>query len=110
MALKVLLCSGDDALPQHRSFLRAMCTLSSPKVLSACLGGCRPSIQRVGVEHKVSRGALESHFHQRQPWLAMIVLVDVGCWRLTSDQPTVGIVKIVYGSNFFNSYVDPIHS
>jgi hypothetical protein len=30
----------------------------------------------------------------------MVVLVDVGCWRLTSDLPTVGIVKIVYGSIF----------
>ncbi len=32
---------------------------------------------------------------------AMVVLVDVGRWRLTSDQPTVGIVKIVYGNIFF---------
>jgi hypothetical protein len=40
----------------------------------------------------------------------MVVLVDDGSWRLTSDQPTVGIVKIVYGSNFFYSYVDPIYS
>ncbi len=32
--------------------------------------------------------------------MAMVVLVDVGRWRLTSDQPTVGIVKIVYGSIF----------
>jgi hypothetical protein len=40
----------------------------------------------------------------------MVVLVNVGCWRLTSDLPTVGIVKIVYGSNYFNSYVDPIRS
>ncbi len=28
------------------------------------------------------------------------VLVDVGCWRLTSDWPTVGIVHNVYGSIF----------
>ncbi len=40
----------------------------------------------------------------------MVVLVDVGHWRRTSDWPTVGIVEIVYGSNFFYSYVDPIHS
>jgi hypothetical protein len=31
----------------------------------------------------------------------MSVLVDVGCWRLTSDRPTVGMVEIVYRSNFF---------
>jgi hypothetical protein len=40
----------------------------------------------------------------------MVVLVDVGHWRLKSDQPTVGKVTIVYGSNFFHSYVDPIYS
>ncbi len=30
----------------------------------------------------------------------MVVLVDVGRWRLMSDRPTVGIVTIVYGSFF----------
>jgi hypothetical protein len=40
----------------------------------------------------------------------MVVLVDVGRWRLTSDQSTVGIVKIVYGSIFLYSYIDPINS
>jgi hypothetical protein len=38
------------------------------------------------------------------------VMVDVGRWRHTSDQPTVGIVEIVYESNFFNSYVHPSHT
>jgi hypothetical protein len=32
MALKALLCSGDDALPQHWSVLRAKHTLNSPKI------------------------------------------------------------------------------
>jgi hypothetical protein len=40
----------------------------------------------------------------------MVVLVNDGSWRLTSDQPTVGIVKNVYGSIIFYSYVDPIYS
>ncbi len=31
MALKALLCSGDDESPQHRSVLRAIHTLNSPK-------------------------------------------------------------------------------
>jgi hypothetical protein len=44
--------------------------------------------------------ALGGHFHRRRLWSAMVVLVDVGRWRRTSDQPTVGIVKIVYGSIF----------
>ncbi len=33
-----------------------------------------------------------------------------GCWRRTSDPPTVGIVETVYGSILFYSYVVPIHS
>jgi hypothetical protein len=33
--------------------------------------------------------------------LAMVVMVDVGRWSRTSDQSTVGIVEIVYGSIFF---------
>ncbi len=67
-------------------------------MISACLGGYRPSIQCIGVERKASCGALGGHFRQRRLWLAMVVLVDVGRWRHTSDQSTVGIVEIVYGS------------
>jgi hypothetical protein len=40
----------------------------------------------------------------------MVVMVDVGRWRHTSDQPAVGIVKFVYGSIIFYSYVHPIQS
>jgi hypothetical protein len=98
MALKALLCSGDDELPQHQSVLRAIHTLNSPKNKSACLGDCRLSIQRAGVERTASCGALWGHFNRRRSWSAMVVLVNVGRWRLTSDQPTIGIVKIVYGS------------
>jgi hypothetical protein len=39
MALKVLLCSGDDELPQHWSVLRAISTLNSPKNYIRLLGG-----------------------------------------------------------------------
>jgi hypothetical protein len=101
--------SGDDASPQNRSVLRAMHTPTAPKSISACLGGYRPSIQSVGAEQKVLSGALGGYFRRRQLWLAMVVMVDVGCWRHTSDRSTVGIVEIVYGSIFFSSYVDPIH-
>ncbi len=83
---------------------------TAPKIIPACLGGCRPSIWHVSMEHKASCGVLGVHFRWRRPWLAMVVLVNVGRWRLTSDRPTVGIVKIVYGSIFFYSYADPIHS
>jgi hypothetical protein len=110
MALKVLLCSGDDESPQHRSVLRAMRTLTAPKIVPACLGGYRPSIRCVGAERKVSCGALGGHFRRRRLWSAMVVMVDVGHWRCTSDRSTVGIVEIVYGIIIFYSYVDPIHS
>jgi hypothetical protein len=73
---------------------------TASKIISACSGGYPPSIRHVGAKHKVSCGVLGGHFRQQRPWLAMVVLVDVGCWRLTSDQPTVGIVKIVYSSIF----------
>jgi hypothetical protein len=75
MALKVLLCSGDDALPQNRSDLRAMHTPTAPKVISACSGGYPPSIRHAGAERKVSCGALGGHFRQRRLWLAMVVMV-----------------------------------
>jgi hypothetical protein len=42
MALKALLCSGDDELPQHRSVLRAINTLNSLKNYISLLGGLLP--------------------------------------------------------------------
>ncbi len=100
MALKVLLCSGNDASPQYWSVLRAIHTLNRPKNYTRFLRWCHPSIRRVSAEHKASCVALGGHFCQRQPWPAMVVLVNVGRWRLTSDQPNVGIVKIAYKSIF----------
>jgi hypothetical protein len=42
MALKVLLCSGNDESPQHRSVLRAINTLNSPKKYLRLIGGLSP--------------------------------------------------------------------
>jgi hypothetical protein len=42
MPLKALLCSGDDASPQHRSVLRAMHTLNNLKKYIPMLGGLSP--------------------------------------------------------------------
>jgi hypothetical protein len=42
MALKVLLCYGNDELPQHRSVLRAIHTLNDPKNYTHLLGGLSP--------------------------------------------------------------------
>ncbi len=39
MALKALLCSSNDELPQHWSVLRAIHTLNSPKNYICLLGG-----------------------------------------------------------------------
>ncbi len=95
MALKAPLCSSNDVLPQHWSVLRAKHALNNPKNIPVCSGGCRPSIRRVGMERKVSCGVLGGHFCRQRPWSAMVVLVDVGRRKLMSDQPIVGIVKIV---------------
>jgi hypothetical protein len=97
MALKALLCSGNDELPQHWSVLGAITPSTALKIISACLGDCCPSFQHVGAERKASCRALGGP----AAWLAMVVLVNVGRWRLKSYQPTVGIVKIVFGSIFF---------
>jgi hypothetical protein len=73
---------------------------NSSKNYIRLLGGYRPSIQRVGAEQKVSRGALGGYFRRRGLWSAMVVMVDVGHWRRKTDRSTVGIVEIVYGSIF----------
>jgi hypothetical protein len=100
MALKALLCFGNDESPQHQSVLRAIHTINSPKNYTRLLGGLSPihlACQR-GVQGLMwgTRG----HFCQWWQWSAMVVLVNVGHWRLPSDRTTVGIVKIVYGSIF----------
>ncbi len=109
MALKALHCSGNDALPQHWTVLRAIHTLNSPQNYIRLLGRLSPIHLTLWPDPKASCGALGGHFHRRRPWSAMVVLVDAGSWRLTSDWPTLGIVKIVYGS-IFPTYEDPIHS
>ena len=43
MALKVLLCSGNDEMPQHWSVLRAIHTLNSLKNYIHSLGGLSPT-------------------------------------------------------------------
>ena len=97
MALKVLLCSGNDESPQHWSVLRAINTLNSPKKYIRLLGGLSPihSMRRRGAKGLVwgARGPFP-------PVAAMVGYGCDGCWRHTSDRPTVGIVEIVYGSIF----------
>ncbi len=80
--------------PQHPSVLRAIHTLNTQKITSACSRSCCPSIWCIGMGRKALYGALGAHFCWWRPWLDMVVLVVVSCWRLTSDQTTVGIVKM----------------
>jgi hypothetical protein len=83
MALKVPLCSGNDEPPQHRSVLRAINILNSPKNDICLLRGLSPihSTHRRGAQGLMwgARG----HFCRRRLWSAMVVLVDVGRWRRT---------------------------
>ncbi len=110
MALKALLCSGDDESPQHRSVLRAIHTLNSPQNYIRKLGGLSPihSTHQHGAQGLIwgTRGPLP-------PAVAMVGYGCVGwCW------PLEAYVSSTYCRNsknclqkyFFYSYVDPIHS
>jgi hypothetical protein len=100
MPLKGLLYSRDDALPQRQSVMRAMHTLNSLKNCIRLLGGL---LSIHSTRQRKAKGLMwgtRGAYPLAGPWSAMVVLVDVGSWRLISDQPTVGIVKIVYGSIF----------
>ncbi len=110
MALKVLLCIGDDELPQHRSVLRAMNTLNSPKNYIRLLGGLSP------IHSTRWRGAQCLMWGTRGSFLPAAAMVGYGCagwcWLLET------YLTSTYCRNsknwkwkyFFYSYVDPIHS
>ncbi len=83
MALKALLCSGDDALPQHWSVLRAIHTLNSRKIYIHFLGGLSPihstHLRRVQGLMWSTRGAF-------LPAAAMVGYGCVGqCWPLEAE-------------------------
>ncbi len=109
MALKMLLCSGDDESPQHRSVLMAINTLNSPTNYIRLLVGLSP------IHSTRWRGAQGLMWSTRGPFPPAAAMVGYGCvgwcWPLEAyvRSTYLGIVKIVYGSiSFF--YVDPIHS
>jgi hypothetical protein len=85
MAREVVLCSGDDALPKYQSDLRAIHTLNTPKNYMHLLG--KSSL----IEQRCQIGAQGFMWGARGPFLpvaamvAVVVLDDVGRWRLTSD-------------------------
>ena len=73
MALKTLKCCGNASLPEQRSALMDIHHLTPPKIKTACLGGCPPSVRCTVVGLEASFGALEPF----PPALAMVVMVVV---------------------------------
>ena len=97
MAIKMHLCSSDDALPQHWSVLRAIHPLNLQKNICTCSGGLPPSSDDGSAGRKASYGAQGGNFCLRRPWLVVVEMVVVGRWRLVR-------------SYFCNSYADSIQS
>jgi hypothetical protein len=110
MALKALLCSGNDASPQYWSVLRAIHTLNSRKNYICLLGGSSP------IHSTHLRRAQGLMWGTRGPFLLAAAMVGYGCvgrcWPLEAD------VRSTYCRNsrnclwkyFFYSYVDPTYS
>jgi hypothetical protein len=73
MALKALLCSGDDELPQYRSVLRAINTLNSPKNYTRLLRGLSP------IHSTHWHGAQGLMWSTRGPFLPAAAMVGYGC-------------------------------
>ena len=73
MPLKALLFSGDDALPQHQSVLRAMHTLNSLKNYIRMLRGLSP------VHLMRQSGAKGLMWGTRGPYLPAAAMVGYGC-------------------------------
>ncbi len=73
MALKALLCSGNDETPQHWSVLTAINTLNSPKKYLHLLGGLLP----IHLTHW--RGAQGLMWGARGPFPPAAAMVGYGC-------------------------------
>jgi hypothetical protein len=73
MDLKVLLCSGNDELPQHRSVLVTINALNSPKSYIRLLGGLSP------IHSTRWRGAKGLVWGARGPFLPAAAIVRYGC-------------------------------
>ncbi len=102
---QVLLCSGDDELSQHRSVLRAIHTLTSPKNYIRLLDWLSP------IHTLRQHGAQGLMWDTRGPFLPAVVMVGYGCvgrcWPLEAN------VRLTYCRNsknclrryFFYSYI-----
>jgi hypothetical protein len=72
MDLKVLLCSGDDELPHHRSVLGTINALNSPKSYIRLLGGLSP------IHSMCRRGAKGLVWGARGPFPPAVAMVGYG--------------------------------
>jgi hypothetical protein len=73
MALKTLLCSGNDESPLNWSVFRAINTLNSPKIYIRLLEGLSP----IHLTHW--RGAQGLMWGTRGPFLPAVAMVGYGC-------------------------------
>jgi hypothetical protein len=73
MDLKALLCSGDDESSQHRTVLRAINALNSPKSYTRLLGGLSP------IRLTRRRGAKGLVWGARGPFPPAVAMVGYGC-------------------------------
>ncbi len=73
MPLKALLCSGNDETPQHRSVLRAVNTLNSPKKYLCLLRGL------LSIHLTCWRGAQGLMWGARGPFPPAAAIVGYGC-------------------------------
>ncbi len=73
MALKALLCSCNDELPQDWSVLRAIHTLNSPPKYTCLLGGLLP------IHTTRQHGAQGLMWGTRGPFPLAAVMVGYGC-------------------------------
>jgi hypothetical protein len=94
MAIKVLLCSKDEALPQHWSILRAIHTLNSPKNYTRLL-------KRFLLIHLTHWCRVQGlMLFTRGPFLPVVAMVGYGCfgqcWSLEAD------VRLTYCRNSRN--------
>jgi hypothetical protein len=91
MALKALLCSGNDESPQHRSVLRAIRTLTPPPKYICKLGGLLPIYKSRG------RGAQGLMWGTKGPFLLAAAMVCYSCvcqcWPLKAN------VRLAYCRN-----------
>ncbi len=110
MALKALLCSGDDALPQKLECFEGHAHPNSPKSYICLLGGVSP------IQSTCQNGAKGLMWGTRGPFLPAVAMAGYGCdgrcW------PLEAYIRWTYCRNckkflrkyFFYSYVVPIHS